>query len=94
MCVCATRYEEAGYYNAEAQGAGKPGGDPGTSLLPLVYQSASNKSTVVLEQPLDFTYLAEKYACVAPHRVACPLVFPQSESVKMLHAVTHRSEVN
>lgn len=35
--------------------------DPGGSLLPLVYQDASNKTTMVLEQPLDFTHLAEKY---------------------------------
>ena len=39
------------------QGANK--GDPGSSLLPLVYQQGSN--TTVLEQPLDFTHLAEKY---------------------------------
>ena len=58
------RYEELGFYNAEEQGAGKGGGDPGAGLLPLVYQDATNKThpTVVLEQPLDFTFLANKYA--------------------------------
>eukprot|EP00039_Didymoeca_costata_P029425 m.24627 g.24627 ORF g.24627 m.24627 type:complete len:574 (+) comp7626_c0_seq1:438-2159(+) len=52
-------YEELGFYDAEEQKASK--GDPGASLLPLVYQDKAAGNTTVLEQPLDFTHLAEKY---------------------------------
>lgn len=49
-------YEEAGWVDAAAEGFDD---DPAARFLPLVYQEF-NKTTIV-EQPLDFTYLAEKY---------------------------------
>jgi len=52
-------YEDMGYVG---DGNQKLHNDPGGSFLPLVYQDASNKNTTVLEQPLDFTHLAEKYS--------------------------------
>lgn len=35
--------------------------DPAGDFLPLVYQNAAKNETNILEQPLDFTTLAEKY---------------------------------
>ena len=54
-------YEKAGFYDAAEQGVVHDGrvSDPGTGLLPLVYQV--NGSTSVLEQPLDFTNLPLHY---------------------------------
>eukprot|EP00041_Stephanoeca_diplocostata_P008161 m.118189 g.118189 ORF g.118189 m.118189 type:complete len:592 (-) comp17199_c0_seq1:157-1932(-) len=56
-------YADMGYLHESEMKQFVQGGksDPGTSLLPLVYQNAANKTTTVLEQPLDFTHLAEKY---------------------------------
>lgn len=48
-------YEEAGFVDSSVEGLG----DPAEDFLPLVYQEM-NKTTIV-EQPLDFTKLAEKY---------------------------------
>lgn len=48
-------YEEAGYVDASIEG----GGDPAGSFLPLVYQEFNK--TQILEQPLDFTTLTDKY---------------------------------
>jgi arylsulfatase A len=48
-------YEEAGYIDATVEGASDPAGN----FLPLVYQEFNK--TRILEQPLDFTKLAEKY---------------------------------
>lgn len=48
-------YEQHGYLHPRDVASSDPGG----GLLPLVYQE--HKTTRVLEQPLDFTHLAEKY---------------------------------
>lgn len=48
-------YEEAGYVDATVEGTGDPAGN----FLPLVYQKFNQ--TTILEQPLDFTHLADKY---------------------------------
>merc|ERR1719247_1990809 len=48
-------YEEAGYVDASVEGPLDPAG----RFLPLVEQEANE--TRILEQPLDFTTLAEKY---------------------------------
>jgi arylsulfatase A len=48
-------YEEAGYVNKAVEDTE----DPAADFLPLVYQEG--KKTWILEQPLDFTHLAEKY---------------------------------
>lgn len=53
-------YEEAGYLLAQGQRGGETAAaDPGGEFLPLVHQE--HGKTQVLEQPLDFTYLADKY---------------------------------
>lgn len=66
-------YAAMGYYNAAEQGDLSPmgavnGGDPGTSLLPLVHQAGG--VTTVLEQPLDFSHLGEKYNSFATSFIA------------------------
>merc|ERR1719456_313877 len=48
-------YEEAGYVDASVE----DNKDPAGNFLPLVYQEFNK--TQILEQPLDFTTLAEKY---------------------------------
>jgi len=48
-------YREAGFTHPLDTG----GGDPAGQFLPLVHQA--NGTTTVMEQPLDFTHLAEKY---------------------------------
>eukprot|EP00656_Telonema_subtile_P054361 TRINITY_DN8111_c0_g1_i1.p1 TRINITY_DN8111_c0_g1~~TRINITY_DN8111_c0_g1_i1.p1 ORF type:complete len:550 (-),score=140.29 TRINITY_DN8111_c0_g1_i1:222-1871(-) len=52
-------YQQAGFTLEED----KPNSDPGGQYLPLVHQV--NGSTTVLQQPLDFTTLADKYKAYA-----------------------------
>jgi arylsulfatase A len=54
-------YRNMGYMHEDDTTGLNTRGDPGASILPLVYQDRANKTTTVLEQPLDFTHLAEKY---------------------------------
>lgn len=60
-------YQEGGFlnartnYGAPTHGSNPPAPDPAASHLPLVYQNRKENETKVLEQPLDFTTLAEKY---------------------------------
>ena len=68
--TCSTRYPSNLSFPGCRESSEQPGvsaqtkGDPAATLLPLVHQEPGvdgKPKTTILEQPLDFTTLADKY---------------------------------
>ena len=60
-----TQYCKAGFCADDEEQRSLKGGDPAGTYLPLVHQinlGRGIRNTTVVEQPLDFTHLAEKYS--------------------------------